>query len=1163
MKKKILSFIIAAVLLFQIAAIPNVSAAGVTLPGTYTFIDTCYSPVNGGTYVAMAKNFTDAQNHPARIYVSQNGEDWTEAKTFSQAKHYYQADVRQNIVWWEKEQKFVAIILNHLWFSEDGYTWEMVPEEIFKRSNAVIATNGQRLVVLAKASMLVFDDLENPPVETYIFDKKPDNNTCGKTIGISPEEPYLYFGTDQYKIWLCDSRIGPNGDPERPDTSAQLTENIGAIPYDMEWVSGLEGWITVNGKAVLRVVNNADKPSYSSLNEVMLSDGTANKEGFTAVAANDENIVFGTEKGKFYIAPNDKEVVKGTIPFTVVEAGYLDNTEEIRSISAAGDGMFFAVSKTKIFLIMQEDDGVWRFYDVGGSNISLENETRFEIPASGSYTTTFAPVNYDYKGNVSSDNIVSFDLISELPTGVTSEKLSDASAQFTIDSTVSGGHEIKYKAVTESGKTQEFVITVVDEDHIEITGNDNMAIPLEGDEAERYEYIFEMIGTDGNTMDREIVVNVETMPEGASFDSSSNTFIIGENTEPGEIVFTASSAVKPENKAEKRVNVSRRKPVKIVFDEAPDAVYIPYEGKALYKYSAKLYDQTDRELSYEKVKWSVEAKDIPSMDGVAMEENRGELSLISTLIKGTVTITAASASDAELIIQKDVKLNYTDRRIVDDDFAQFSLDTSVPAEGKLPLASRGPQGSTIKWRSTDENVITTDGTVIRPSREDKKVTLTGAWKYNTATIERKYEFLVKKAETLCVNGDLKENSTKGWNPKNNTELSVIEENGKNVLKSSGTGAYQTITFTNNSSYGFNARVKAPANGKIRLMSEKVGKIAEITSNGQYQDIKASYDYRKQKNSFEDKIYLEYTGDLLIDELKVYEITLELNAAAAAVNKAVYSKKEKDINAAADLLDAFYDLPVRDELRDKLDKINSSSSGGFGGSGGSGGGGGGSSSKNHSTAPSTVIMGNNTNAIPTPPKKEDNTADELDTYLLKFKDMKGHWARTDVEQMAELGVITGDGNDMFRPDDEVSRAEFAAMITRAMGLEPTAYENSFFDVVSGDWYSGYVQTVRSNNYMNGYDGLFNPNEAITREELAKVIVAAYNAKTNTKLETGKTLYFNDLDNISYWAYDYIVEAADMGFINGMTEELFAPKQHATRAQTAVMLKRVYDKLNPAQ
>lgn len=202
-----------------------------------------------------------------------------------------------------------------------------------------------------------------------------------------------------------------------------------------------------------------------------------------------------------------------------------------------------------------------------------------------------------------------------------------------------------------------------------------------------------------------------------------------------------------------------------------------------------------------------------------------------------------------------------------------------------------------------------------------------------------------------------------------------------------------------------------------------------------------------------------------------------------------------------------------------------------------------------------------NNITIPPKGEDNYADALDTYLLHFKDMKNHWAREDVEYMAELGIIQGKTEDQFMPEENISRAEFAALITRTMGLSETPYENSFFDVVSDDWYSGYVQTVRSNNFMNGYDGLFSPNAPITREEIAKVIVAAYNSKTGTVLETGKSVYFNDIDQISYWAWDYVAEAVELGFINGVTEELFAPKEIATRAQAAVMLRRVYDTLNP--
>ena len=78
----------------------------------------------------------------------------------------------------------------------------------------------------------------------------------------------------------------------------------------------------------------------------------------------------------------------------------------------------------------------------------------------------------------------------------------------------------------------------------------------------------------------------------------------------------------------------------------------------------------------------------------------------------------------------------------------------------------------------------------------------------------------------------------------------------------------------------------------------------------------------------------------------------------------------------------------------------------------------------------------------------------------------------------------------------------------------------------------------------------------------LIVSAYNSKSGKKLERGKALYFNDIDSMSYWAYDYIAEAAELGFVNGITEELFAPKNTSTRAEAAVMLRRIYDKLNKA-
>ena len=133
-----------------------------------------------------------------------------------------------------------------------------------------------------------------------------------------------------------------------------------------------------------------------------------------------------------------------------------------------------------------------------------------------------------------------------LPDGVISESVSDSSAQLVIDSKTVGGHEIKYRATTEKGKTKDFTVTVVDEDHIEIEGNDKMAIPLDGEDDEQYTYTATVIGTDGQKMNRNAEIAVVSMPDGVKFDEKTNTFTVDKDTQAGELVIKASSKVKPQ-----------------------------------------------------------------------------------------------------------------------------------------------------------------------------------------------------------------------------------------------------------------------------------------------------------------------------------------------------------------------------------------------------------------------------------------------------------------------------------------------------------------------------------------------------------------------------------------------------------------------------------------
>lgn len=1133
-----------ALMLLNTAAISPVRAETM-LGSDYTFVDTCYSP-DTGLYAAVAKKLGDKSYTPAQIWVSDDMETWKKTKDFSQGIHNANPQTGQTMVWWDAMQKFVVQMNNKVYYSSDAVTWTAVKNDNINGSNQTIETNGDKLVISSRARLKVCSDLESDP-EIYAIDPTPNNNTYGKAVGVTPKEPYSYMVSDQYRTWMIDSE----------GALSSADQNIQAHPTDMVWVSGFNGWIVVNSTAALRILAS-DQVKYSSFTAMVLSDGSSNTAMYTAAGASDAYVVVGTNTGKFYIAPNDGTSLTIDVPWEIAEAGTgEENTERIRSITAVDGGRFIAVSDKKLFIIEKNSEGAWRYYDVMNAHMEL-NEDRIEIPSEGSDTYTLEPINYNCKGEVSSDAVISFSLTSSLPGGITSEQINDTAIKLSVDSTASGGHTLKYKAVTESGKSQEFEITVVDEDHIEIQGPDSLAVPLDGEKNEVYEYSAAVIGTDGKKMSREVHLAPVEVPEGAEYDSASGRLTISKDVKAGEIVFEAYSVSRPSNKAEKRVKISLRAPEKIEFSEGEDEIYIPDNGSQNFTYAVNVYDQTGLLMKNAKTIWSLETEQTMPVGSLSLNAETGVLTVDRKAVMGTVKIKAASENDESVSCEKTVTLLYTDLRKANEDMAEFVIDTSLPVTENISLMPKRTFASTVTWRSSNEDIIKTDGTVIRPSRADAKVTLTQVVKQNKASVEKKFELTVKKADTLCTNGNLADGTTNGWQPKGKSEITAVTEGENTVLKAEGGGAYQVVTLTNDSSYGFEARVKSDTGKTIKLVSKKAGTLSTLKADGSYKMLKASYDYRKQKDSFDDEIYIECDGAVMIDELKVYEITLELNEVSAAVNRAKYTKKPADINNARKLLNNFYDLPIKNELETQLDKITVSD--GSGNSGGGGGGGGGSKG----TAPSKSNTNTGSSILPpdTSVKDEKGDEDKLDTFLLSFKDMKNHWAREDVEYMAKLGIASGDESGMYRPDDMITRAEFAALVTRAMGLSETPYENSFFDVVSDDWYSGYVQTCRSNDYMNGYDGLFNPYRNIEREEIAKVVVSAYNSKSGKQLETGKALYFNDIDSISYWAYDYIAEAQELGFVNGVTDELFAPKNSATRAEAAVMLRRMYDKLNNA-
>lgn len=181
--------------------------------------------------------------------------------------------------------------------------------------------------------------------------------------------------------------------------------------------------------------------------------------------------------------------------------------------------------------------------------------------------------------------------------------------------------------------------------------------------------------------------------------------------------------------------------------------------------------------------------------------------------------------------------------------------------------------------------------------------------------------------------------------------------------------------------------------------------------------------------------------------------------------------------------------------------------------------------------------------------KDSIAAAKDTGTA-FGDIAQHWGRNDIILAVKLRIINGYENGTFRPDAPVTRAEFAAMVCRAFGLDAVQGSASFRDTAEM-WASGYIGTLASKGVINGYtDSTFRPNAEISRAEMVTILGRILDLG---QLATGNKASLTDVGS-DYWAKNAIEEAYKAQLIQGVTDTLFKPDNRATRAEAITVLLR---------
>lgn len=174
----------------------------------------------------------------------------------------------------------------------------------------------------------------------------------------------------------------------------------------------------------------------------------------------------------------------------------------------------------------------------------------------------------------------------------------------------------------------------------------------------------------------------------------------------------------------------------------------------------------------------------------------------------------------------------------------------------------------------------------------------------------------------------------------------------------------------------------------------------------------------------------------------------------------------------------------------------------------------------------------------------------------FADIQGHTNQAAIEALASRNIINGKSETRFEPNSTMTRAEFATIIVRALGL-PANSNAVFIDVTSNDWFYEYVNTAYSYGIIKGIsESDFNPNGTITREEAAVMVARAaslcgMDADTETLEARDILAEFFDYVKASDWAQGSLAFCYNEGILSNEVMEI-KPQEAVTRAEIADML-----------
>lgn len=195
--------------------------------------------------------------------------------------------------------------------------------------------------------------------------------------------------------------------------------------------------------------------------------------------------------------------------------------------------------------------------------------------------------------------------------------------------------------------------------------------------------------------------------------------------------------------------------------------------------------------------------------------------------------------------------------------------------------------------------------------------------------------------------------------------------------------------------------------------------------------------------------------------------------------------------------------------------------------------------------------------------EESELDRKTFGINCFADIKNHWARSTIINLYKEGYIKGAGEDMFKPDENLTRAEFMALISRVLDItDPqTGFETKFSDIRNRNhWAYNYITGLEENGYIQGEQNssgkiCIYPDRSITRAEMSSLLSRILEKQGRTGEDTTAEIKFTDVKG--HWAENAVIMLEKLGLIAGKSTDKFEPDSKTTRAEAAVIIERYLD------